>query len=213
MKQLLGPPFAETIQPGTPSGRDVGGRGGFSSRPFTVCETVRSAWSYLRYPDVQKDLNLAEEQIKALPDLNGRTPAREEEIRQVLTAEQVARLSQVHLQTMQRRMGAAYIFRYCDVAEALKLSDDQKTKLTALVQATTRFAFGGAPQQPTDREDQQKIDEILTDDQEAKLKELLGPRFEGEASAAPHPRSQGSRGIVASSRPETCSACGSSRRT
>jgi Spy/CpxP family protein refolding chaperone len=176
LKELLGPPFTGELRwgPGVAGfgSRDASDR---SPRSFEVGSVARSPWSYLRYPDVQKDLKLTDEQREKLPNLGQLVGVRAEEAQKVLTADQAARLWQVQLHIRQKRSGPAYIFRYRDVAEALKLSDEQKKALAALASG----GFGGGTGRTVDQV-QQQIAEILVDDQEAKLKNLLGPAFEGE---------------------------------
>ena len=182
LKELLGPPFTGEIrQPffsGPTSstsrgvvGRDAGDRG---RGPFEVGSRTRTPWNYLSYPDVQKDLKLTDEQRQKLPSL-GQFGTRGEDVQKVLTAEQVARLWQLQLQIGQQRSGPAYIFRYRDVAEALSFTEEQKKSLAAAESSGVGVGNGRTREQA-----QQQIAEILSEEQEAKLKALLGQPFTGE---------------------------------
>ncbi len=142
-----------------------------AARPsFTIGAMQRRSWPYLRDADVQKDLQLTEDQRKQLP-IDQVSGEYDDEKLKFLTAEQRARLSQVHLQLLQRRSGPAYIFRYRDVAEAMQLNDDQKQRIVALADGGIGVGNGRTGQ---------PLSAILTEEQQATLQKLLGKPFEGQ---------------------------------
>lgn len=145
-------------------------------RPFQVGVVTRNAANFVELPDVQTDLKLTDEQrakIAALPSRFGvRNP---QDMVGVLTAGQTARLSQIQYQILQQRSGPAYVFRYVDFVEPLKLTDGQKEQIQKLGQAAAEARDAARD----DDRARQKLDEILTEEQRIQLKTLLGEPYRG----------------------------------
>jgi len=104
-------------------------------------------------------------------------------VKDILTNDQLPRFHQLELQQSVQMMGPAALARK-DVAEKLKLTDDQKAKLKDI---NTQMMTDS--QQARQDQDFQKMTEIrrganekalavLTDDQRATFKDMLGAKFE-----------------------------------
>ena len=121
----------------------------------------------------------------------------------VLKEDQVKRLKQIELQ-----VGGAFVYSRKDVAEALKISDDQKEKIRDASQsmfkemADLREEYGikgfGAPKLDADKQKEYekksaaitkdlttKIQGTLTDEQKTKWKEMTGEPFAGPCHMVP----------------------------
>jgi hypothetical protein len=182
------------------------GRGGFGG----------GAAGFLMAPNVQKDLKLTDTQVRkvqetlreirerhqdeysalrdASPDLRGAKMATlnekvSDEVKKALlfSAEQSTRFDQISLQAH-----GLQAFATPTVAEKLKLTSDQKSKVREIVEAT-RGSFAGAAnkdaseQERTDarnkraaaqKENMTKVQALLTDDQKKAWKELTGEPIE-----------------------------------
>jgi Spy/CpxP family protein refolding chaperone len=193
-----------------------GGRGGRRGS--------RGGSSLLSMPEVQKELNLQQAQIDLLQALRQNRQGgdreslrslsreertkrftamrleREKKVAEILDAKQVARLKQLELQQAgPRALGQK------DVADALKLTPDQRQKVDAAVQAereTMRQAFAGfggrnggnanGGTQPTPEQRQQafqkmremraatatKLNAVLTDGQKKQFQSMQGAPFQ-----------------------------------
>ena len=182
------------------------GRGGFGG----------GAAGFLMAPNVQKDLKLTDTQVgkvqetlrdirerhqgdysalrDASPDVRGAKMATlnetvNDEVKKALSfsAEQSKRFDQISLQAHGLRA-----FAHRTVAEKLKLTNDQKSKVREIVEAT-RGSFAGAfnkdasEQERTDarnkravaqKENMTKVQALLTEDQKQAWKELTGEPIE-----------------------------------
>ncbi len=182
------------------------GRGGFGG----------GAAGFLMAPNVQKDLKLTDEQIKkvqetlreireshqseysalrdASPDVRGAKMATlnetvSGEVKKALSfsAEQSKRFDQISLQAH-----GVQAFASPTVDEKLKLTNDQKSKIREIVEAT-RSSFAGAfnkdasdqertqarnKRAATQKENMAKVQALLTDDQKKAWTELTGEPIE-----------------------------------
>ncbi len=182
------------------------GRGGFGG----------GAAGFLMAPNVQKDLNLTDAQVKkvqetlreirerhqtdysalrdASPDVRWTKMATlnetvSDEVKKALSfsAEQSKRYDQISLQ-----VHGLQAFANSTVAEQLKLTNDQKSKIREIVEVT-RSSFAGAinkdasEQERTDarnkraatqKQNMAKVQGLLTDDQKKAWKELTGEPIE-----------------------------------
>jgi Spy/CpxP family protein refolding chaperone len=106
------------------------------------------------------------------------------EVKVILNEEQLARYQQINYQAM-----GVDAFTQKEVAEKLKITDEQKTKIDALT-AGMRQELGGLRGQFQDdfqgamrktqevrKSTQEKVTALLTDDQKATWKELVGKPF------------------------------------
>jgi hypothetical protein len=153
----------------TPGGGARPGGGGQPATPRgTTSSLYNSLLSYLTEKGIQEDLKLSAEQLKKINDYIEKyrtnpdaTAERIKVIREIMTPEQFKRYEQVLFQLYERR-GLASALRLQEIAQQLKLTDEQKTKLA----------------------NNEEPAKVLTADQTAKLKELRGEPFKGELSAA-----------------------------
>jgi len=109
---------------------------------------------------------------------------------ETLQPEQKKRLKQIGLQ-LQLRMGAQ-AFSSPEVASALKITDDQKDKLKTIQEEAQKAGREIRESAGDNREEarkkgaelrkqtEEKVMNVLTDDQKAKLKELTGEPFKGQ---------------------------------
>jgi Spy/CpxP family protein refolding chaperone len=166
------------------------------------------AFFLLTQESVQKELKLSDDQVKKVKELQDkqreafqgfRDLSREERqtkmreqgeatqkaIKELLKADQHKRLDQISLQ----REGSRALSRK-EVAEALKISDEQKEKLKT-IQEETRKEMGELFRGENREEARKKIEElrksseekamnVLTSEQKTKLKEMQGKPFTGE---------------------------------
>jgi hypothetical protein len=177
----------------------------------------------LGIPEVQKELKMTQPQIDKVPtkqqevrsqmqDLfqngGGQNASPEERqqmfakvqgiqekaVEDILTNDQLKRYHQLELQQQFQMMGPAALMRK-DIAEKLKLTDDQRSKLGAIqedVQSQMRDMFqngGGQNASPEDRQQMmsklqtirktanEKAIAVLTDDQQKQWKEMQGAPF------------------------------------
>jgi Spy/CpxP family protein refolding chaperone len=173
-------------------------------------ETTTSQLLLLRQKSVQKELKLDEDTVKkimeftnkeadeygkALKDLKGKERAAKfEELEKAnkkflednLSADQRKRLEQVTLQVT-----GLYQLGRKEVAKALDLTEEQQTKFEEM-QKETRKALREILTSSDDRaakteklaklreENKKKIMAVLTDEQKAKVKEIVGEPFKGE---------------------------------
>lgn len=190
--------------------RPGGFGGGFGASPLSL----------LSQKSVQEELKLNEETIKKatelaekqrsgfnFKDFQGqsrediqkklaeRNTATETALAGILSADQLKRVKQIALQ--QSGSGA---FRQTTVVDALKLTDEQKTKITEIqdeARKTTQGLFQRG-QQPTEEARKkleesraatnEKIQGLLTSEQKTKWKELVGEPFKGEIVRTPRPQ-------------------------
>jgi hypothetical protein len=160
-------------QPG--GGKGKGGFGAFGGGGNTNPATL------LIRPDVQKELNVTDEQLKKVPDavLKG--------LAEVLNADQAKRLKQIYLQ--QR---GAQALTDASVQSALKMTDDQKDNVKTIVADSEKEIrevlkelqggggnFQGIGEKLTTlrKEAQDKTMGVLNADQKAAWKEMLGEEF------------------------------------
>lgn len=128
--------------------------------------------SLIQNPAVQKELNLSEEQLKKLPEAVQRA------IAEVLEPKQAKRLKQIQLQ--QRGTQALSDPK---VANALKLSETQRDKIASIQESSRKemaelFKDGGREGfqkiGALRKETQEKVQNVLSDDQRTAWKEMLG---------------------------------------
>lgn len=161
----------------------------FSFTPLAV------SLAYAEDPALQKALKLGPDRVAKLVELKEQWFANLSKVRpadmpdkavelsqaaakglaDVLTADQVKRLRQLMLQQLNRNYGAARVLLYDDVADELKLSDEQRTALRP------RTA----------------VDTVLTKDQQTAWKALLGEPGESELTPTFPPGSVVDHGPVA----------------
>lgn len=134
------------------------------------------ALTLLRNPSVKKELEITEDQTKAIPG------AIDKAIAGVLSDKQMSRLRQIELQ--QKGTGA-----YLDatIQEKLKMTDTQKDSIKTIVDDSRKelrelgFGKGGREKIDTIRKAaQEKIDEVLSLDQKAAWKKMVGETFKIE---------------------------------
>jgi Spy/CpxP family protein refolding chaperone len=128
-----------------------------------------------------KDLSKEERKTK----MEERAKESKKAVDEVLKPEQVKRLKQISLQQSGSRA-------YADpeVAEALKLTDDQKEKMKTIQEDSRKemrdLFTGGANEEARKKMEtlrkaaDEKVQGLLTAEQKTKLKELLGEPFKGE---------------------------------
>lgn len=115
----------------------------------------------------------------------------EKELGSVLNADQVKRFKQLRLQQTQRGMGMNVLLANPEVNQALNLSDDQRETIREIGEETRRAMQEMrenqvppqemmAKMQEMNKANGEKVEKILTADQKAKLKELLGEPYKGE---------------------------------
>lgn len=175
-----------------------GGFGGFDTDQLTL----------LTQKSVQDELKLSEDQVKKITELaekqrislrDSRKLSREEmqkkreelakandkAVAEILKANQLKRVKQI---TLQQR--GAESFGDAEVIEALKVTKEQKDKIKTIeedIQKDMRGLFQGGNWQEglkkmegLRKETTEKLLKVLTDDQKAKWKELIGEPFKGE---------------------------------
>jgi Spy/CpxP family protein refolding chaperone len=176
-----------------------GNRGGFGQGGGTL--------ALLSQKSVQQELKLTDDQIKKAEELLQKqrsgaglrdvprdqirekmqelAKANQAALAEILKPEQTKRLREIALQ----RQGPMAIANP-QVAEALKLTEDQKEKIRAIQRESFEgLRTGGrggnfeeirAKMAERRKESSEKIQNLLTDEQKAKWKELLGAPFTGE---------------------------------
>ena len=162
---------------------------------------------YVRLKAVQDDLKLTEEQTKKIKELDDKMRrifqdttnrrealekakeqlmASEKAVAEILKPEQLKRVKQIHLQLQWWRA-----LSNPEVATALKLTDEQKDKLKSIREEARKARGPFVPLSQRSEEEQKKMEEdrkatnekminVLTDEQKKKLKELTGKPFKGE---------------------------------
>lgn len=200
LKDVLGVPFE------LPARADRGGRGTFdrgaapAARPAAgplsdVGRFSNLTPTLLQNEDVQKELRLTADQLKAVPgleSLGSGTAAGADAVERLLDAKQVVRLRQLRLQQVTRMAGPACVFRYREVVEALQLTPEQQTKLRpALEEAVGEYltrtqAGSDAPvSEEVRKSGERQLAEILTAEQQKKLAALYGEPFKGSLTPQP----------------------------
>lgn len=203
LKELLGTPYPRDLRSvlqyrnSVPSATSPDGfssrdftRGGALAGPFKLGDLAPPTSGYTTYPAVQAHLKLSPEQVakigdyaRARDDARGQRESKPPAVQMtdILTAEQLARVAQINVQG-RRRIGPAEIFRYPHVVQAVGLSDEQRTKLEAIGEEFRRVAPGNASfsaaKVAAAKTAQEQIDSLLSPDQQAKLKEVLGEPFD-----------------------------------
>lgn len=162
----------------------------------------------LTQKSVQDELKLTEDQVKKVTaleekqreSLKGLKDLSQEErktkfeanakenkkaVDEILKPEQTKRLKQISLQ-----QNGARAYADPEVAEALKLTDDQKEKIKSIQEDSRkemRDLFGGGDREEARKKMEtlrkatdEKVQGVLTADQKGKLKELMGEPFKGE---------------------------------
>ncbi len=124
----------------------------------------------------------AEERQKKMEE---RTAAEAKAMGEILKPEQLKRLKQISLQ----QQGTRALSRD-EVADAIKLSAEQKDKIKAIGEDTRKqmadLRGGGNREEARKKGEElrkaadEKINAVLTDEQKTKLKELVGEAFKGE---------------------------------
>jgi len=119
-----------------------------------------------------------EEREKAMEEMAKRTAEQEKKIAEILDEKQVARLKQVRRQVS----GATGIVNDEELAKELSLTEEQTSKIRQTVQTlreSMREVGGGGGGFAEVREKMNaEVMKVLTDDQKAKYKELLGEPFD-----------------------------------
>jgi hypothetical protein len=200
-KEMLGEPFKDTLTRALP----------ISVSEFQITPQVVR---YLEQPSVQDELKLSDEQrrqVKGLAPLWQKV-AKEREARKVidqavtdlLKPEQERRLRQIILQQLARAIPGATLAA-AGVADKLSLTADQQEKIKAIKENHAKvlalidndtllnppgpgsLTFGGVPlgmHTALRRVTDGQLFGLLTEDQKAKLKELLGEPFKGDLRTA-----------------------------
>lgn len=119
----------------------------------------------------------AEERQKMRDEMVKRTAEMEKKIAEVLDAKQVARLKQIRLQ-----VSGAMALMNEDVAKELKITEEQTGKMRDAMREMRDAGQGGGGDQAARAEMREKMNakvlEILTDDQKAQHKKMLGDAFD-----------------------------------
>jgi Spy/CpxP family protein refolding chaperone len=182
---------------------------GFANSPVSLLGQ-KSVQEELKLSEEQKDKakSVVEKRRSAMQEMRNlsredrqkkvveQNKADDKAIAEILKPEQLTRLKQISLQ--QR---GAQAFADAEVADALKLTSEQKDKIKAL-QDEARTQMRGLRQAGNREEARKKIEEIrkasaeklnavLTPEQQTKWKELTGEPFKGELTR-PGPRRPGS---------------------
>jgi hypothetical protein len=149
----------------------------------------------LSQPAVRAELKLTAEMAARLPPVSGDLSDFSqfgEEVARRLEPEQWRRLQELALQTVDRDFGAAALFEFQEVAEAVPLTEKRRAALVdhlrselRSTRAAVRAAVERDPQmrREFDTEAAERLNEILTREQRDTLSELLGKPFEGPLSA------------------------------
>jgi Spy/CpxP family protein refolding chaperone len=178
--------------------RQGGGGGGFGGPLFLLGQK-----------SVQEDLKLSEEQVKKVTELQEKqreafqglrdlsqeerrakmqemNQANEKAVAGILNAQQQKRVKQIGYQ-----LNPGRALSQKEVAEALKLTDEQKDKLKTIQEEAGKemrelFQGGGDREEAAkkmreiQKSSQEKMMGVLTDEQKTKWKELAGTPFKGE---------------------------------
>lgn len=145
---------------GIASGQFGGGGGGFFRK---------GPWELINNKSVQKELDLTEDQVKAIPG------ALDKAIGGVLSDKQNARFKQIELQ---QRGTAAFLD--AKVQESLKLTDTQKDSIKTIIDDSRKelrdagFKGGREKTEAITKASQEKISEVLSLDQKASWKKMVG---------------------------------------
>ncbi|HMP01831.1 MAG TPA: hypothetical protein PKC45_04940 [Gemmatales bacterium] len=126
----------------------------------------------------------------------------ERELGNILNADQMKRFKQLRLQSTQRTMGLGAVLRNPEVAQAIDVSDVQRESMRNMgeeMQEMMREMRENqvGPQEMMEKMQElrksmdEKIEKLLTDDQKAKLKEMMGEPFKGEFPRPGMPRRPG----------------------
>ncbi len=155
----------------------------------------REAFPQGQQPDQEK---IAEFRKKSVEDTN-------KFLKDTLTDDQTKRLKQISLQNS-LKMAPALAFADEDTAKALKITDDQKEKIKSIstkLQEDSRDLRPQRGQQPSEentkkltalrKEANEKIMEVLSDEQRKTLKDMQGEEFKGTI-APPGGRRPGAAG-------------------
>jgi Spy/CpxP family protein refolding chaperone len=111
----------------------------------------------------------------------------------VLMPNQRARLKQIEVQSQIRSRGTAGALAGSQLAEALGLTQEQQDKLREKSEAASQELREKIEE--LRKETQEKLlDEVLTSDQRAKLKEMIGDQFEGSTFGGGNFQQRGQRG-------------------
>jgi len=165
---------------GAPSG--FGGRSSYSFNNWTC-----SATRFLVEKAVQEELKLTEEQLKKVSTPPAGRFARGT-VSDFLTADQVKRYRGIYLQQSMTMYGPAGPFRYREVLELLNPTDEQKGKILAIgqedAQAYRDLSQAGVPVpadkvQALNKRIEERLAGVLTAEQSARLKDLIGDPFNG----------------------------------
>ena len=232
------------IQPGIQPGAFVGGQPGFQPGPFGGVAffgfmPCGGPLPLLLQPEVQKDLKLTPDQAKKLKDLSAKeqknqmvlsrtspqqaqkklqemTKATDKAIQGILKKDQSERFKQIDLQ-----MKGISVLNDKAIAAALKITDEQKEKMTVLQKEAAQEmnkGFGGGAfdpkQNPQDfqkkiqemqqqmqqkqKDLQEKMLAVLTSEQLRQLQEMTGEPFpRGSNGNTPSPKATPSTGTPA----------------
>ncbi|MFN4259994.1 MAG: hypothetical protein ACK4RK_11930 [Gemmataceae bacterium] len=133
----------------------------------------------LQNPEIARELKITDEQLKKYQELVQKALA------DSLTPDQLKRIKQIQLQ--QRGLQA---FQDAEVQKELNLSEEQKTKISDAIDASTKATRDLFQERPANREDfakkmqdirkeaTDKIQGALTDEQKKTWKDLVGEPFE-----------------------------------
>lgn len=188
-------------------GQPGGGQGGRGGRMGGMGGMMMGSGFFLRQEAVQKELNLSDEQKtklkEAMPEGRGpgggggqnfrdmsdeeRAKAMEERAKQaaetekkiaeILDEKQNARVKQIRLQFL----GARIVIMDEAIAKELGVTEEQTTKIReamrTLREELQSSGGGGGPAEMMEKSNA-KVMEVLTDEQKAKYKEMLGEPFD-----------------------------------
>jgi len=152
-----------------------GGFGGFGSDPLSL----------VRNQQIRKELEITDEQLEKLPTAVNKA------LKDVLTEQQHARLSQIQIQLKGIRA-----FTESEVQTRLKLSDEQKESITTIIEDSDKErrdlrgeggkgGFGAANREKTEaitKAAREKVDGVLSADQRKAYRQMTGPEFKMEFS-------------------------------
>jgi hypothetical protein len=155
------------------------------ARTYQLSQMSCAGSSYITEKAFQEELRLTPEQIGKLTAISRRDDAT---VKAVLTPDQLKRYQGISLQRLMTMYGPAGAFRFREIPESLKLTEEQKHKILAIGQADSKVVAALAPSgtplpqdklQAIDKQTEAKLAEVLTAEQKTSLKDFLGESFKG----------------------------------
>src|SRR6185312_5932814 len=153
---------------------------GFGPAAFAVGGFAVSSARFLNEKSVQDELKLSDEQRRRIP-----ASVRAQIEADLLTPGQLQRYRGIYIQQLMTAYGPAGAFRIREVVEPLNLSDEQKQQISTIGSddAAALRDLGNAPDpqkvRDLDAATRSKLEKVLTAEQKTRLRDVIGPRFEG----------------------------------